>query len=126
MKRLTNKELAKFVDDQLESGVEASQIANQLAAFLISERRVRDLDSVLRSLTKLRENRGLVEISASSARSLPESIKAAIARLFEAKETIYLENIDKNLIGGAMFQTINRRLDLTLVHKLNQLKAQES
>lgn len=125
MKKLTNKQIATFIDERLESGVSMAELSNQLAAYLISERRARDLDSILRALGNLREKRGQVEITATTARSLPDSIKNDVVQLFKAKDAVFHENIDAKLIGGARFETQNRRLDLSLAHKLNQLKSQE-
>ena len=124
MAKYSRKALVQHVSDNIDS----SDIANQLAAFLIDNNRVSKLDSILRDAMELRASEnGIVEVNVSSAFELDktseESIKSKVKEVYPNTEKVIMhKKLDKALIGGADIQFANADLDLTIKNKLNKLR----
>lgn len=98
-----------------------------VAAYLLSEGRVDELDSLMRDVMKVRVERGVVEVSVKSAHPFSDQVRNAIQtevkRLYPtARQIIINEVIDQDVVGGARLQFADRQLDLSIRSKLNHLK----
>lgn len=119
--------LARIIADRtLKDGVQAN-FAKEIAAYLMTERRTSDLESVLRDVQVDWAEAGHVEVIASSARELtPEirrEIEAEVRGLYpNAKQIIITERRDPDVIGGVRLSLANQQLDLTIEAKLNKFK----
>lgn len=115
-----------IADRTLKKGL-SKRISNEIAAYLLGERRVNELDSVLRDVQADWAKAGYVEVIASSAHGLTAGNKAAITkqakRLYpKAKRIIVTEVYDPDVIGGVRLNLADRQLDLSVQAKLNKLK----
>ena len=119
--------IARTVADQtLAEGV-SKAYARELAAYLLSERRVGELDSLLRDVQADWARKGYVEVLARSAHPLTDAVKRDIAArikpLFsEAKKIVVTEVADPGVVGGVQIQLADRQLDLSVEGKLNKFK----
>ncbi len=124
MAKYSRKALVQHVSNNIDS----PDIANQLAAFLIDNNRVSELDSILRDVMELRAvQNGIVELNVTSAfeldKSSEDSIKAKVKEIYPKSETVVMhKKLDKTLIGGADIKFANANLDLTIKNKLNKLR----
>jgi F0F1-type ATP synthase delta subunit len=110
----------------LRKGV-SSELSAEIAAYLLSEHRVSELDSILRDVLADWATAGHVEVIASSAHPLTAEVKADIERQVKslypaAKEIIVTESHDESVIGGVRLELANQQLDLSVEAKLNKFK----
>jgi len=119
--------IARVVADQTLSGGVSRRLSAEVAAYLLSERRTSELDSVLRDVQADWAEAGYVEVMASSAHPLTAAVKADITkqakRLYPAaKQIIITEVHDPAVIGGVRLDMAGRQLDLSVRNKLNRFK----
>lgn len=101
---------------------------NEIAAYLLLERRASELDSLLRDIMQYRTDHGIVEVVAVSAfpldsDSVRADITAEVKRAYpEAKQIIISSRLDPSVVAGVRLEFANEQLDLTIRNKLNRLK----
>lgn len=104
------------------------KIAQEIAAYLIAEKRTQELDSLVRDLAQYRaDHENIVEVEAVSAHPLDiaakAQIKAKITALYPAvKQIIITERHDPEALGGVRLELANQQLDLSARAKLNRFK----
>lgn len=123
MSKVTTNALAKYVVDQLEAGVEAPALAQQLSAFLLEERRTRELPTILRAVDVEMSNRGSDQIVITTAHGTSNEVKEQISELLGVKNPIFTEVIDQNVIGGVKARSGETEIDLTVRGRLNRFKS---
>jgi len=101
--------------------------ARQIAAMLLQEGRVGELDSLLRDIQAEWALHGYVEVLAYSAHSLTDATKAEIAervrQLFPKAERIVVTEVaDPSIVGGVRIRLADRQLDLSVEGRLNKFK----
>lgn len=110
----------------LKQGV-SKRLSREIAAYLLAERRVNELDSVLRDVQADWADAGHVEVAAASAHPLSPGVKTDIQkqvrRLYpSAKQIVINEVRDPAVIGGVRLNLPNQQLDLSVEAKLNKFK----
>lgn len=118
--------LARTVLGRLESGQKSSDLASSLAAYLIEERQVDMLPTLLREMQRLQlQNRNICYVHATSAFPLEAAQLKQIEKKFQARTgatTVIIEQtIDKDVIGGVRCETADQLLDLTVRRQLQRL-----
>jgi F0F1-type ATP synthase delta subunit len=120
--------IARSVADATLNKGASKAYARQVAAYLLSEGRVDELDSLLRDVQSMWAEQGYVEVVARSAFPLDASLKADIeARVRtiypDAKTIVVSEVADQSVIGGVQLSVAGtQQLDLSVQAKLNQFK----
>ena len=119
--------IAKTIADKTIKTGSTKEYSQQIAAYLLSERRVSDLSSIMRDVQQDWADVGYVEVLASSAHPLSSQTKADIAeqiKLVEptAKKIIVTEVHDPEIIGGVQLSLANQQLDMSVEAKLNKFK----
>lgn len=119
--------IAKTIADKTIKTGSTKEYSQQIAAYLLSERRVSDLSSIMRDVQQDWADVGYVEVLASSAHPLSSQTKADIAeqiKLVEptAKKIIVTEVHDPEIIGGVQLSLANQQLDMSIEAKLNKFK----
>jgi F-type H+-transporting ATPase subunit delta len=121
MSKVSRRTLAASIAELMENN--QPDLAKGLAAYLVQEGRAKELESLLRDVARLRyEQQGVLEIDATTAHALNAEIQAEIKRMLPAKEHIVHETREPGIIGGLLLETADRQLDLTVRHRLSQLK----
>lgn len=115
-----------IADNTLKSGTTKPYV-NEIAAYLLSENRVGELDSVLRDVQADWAVAGYVEVIASSAHPLTTTIKADITKQIKqlypnANKIIISEEHDPTVLGGVRLNLADQQLDLSVEAKLNKFK----
>ena len=126
MKASRTRLAGTIADRTLKSGVD-KKLAQEIAAYLLSEGRVSELNSVLRDVQTDWAKAGYVEVLAASAYALSSEVKANITKrvlaLFPAaKQIVVTEVHDPSVVGGVRLNLANQQLDLSIRSKLNRFK----
>ncbi len=112
---------------RLTSAADVQKLGDEIAAYLLTERRTGELDSVVRDIMQYRADRGIVEVVVVSAFTLSEQVRQDISsqvrELYpDAKQIIISHRHDQSIIGGVKLEFANQQLDLSIRNKLNRLK----
>lgn len=107
--------------------VDSAEFAQEIAAYLLSERRTNELESLVRDIMLYRAQHGIVEVIARSAHSLTTATAKAIeARVLAARQDaqkIIISPVhDDSVVGGVKLEFANQQLDLSVQGKLNRFK----
>lgn len=118
--------MAKVISKKLEKA-DSKKAAQDIAGYLLAEKRVGELDSLMRDLQQIRSDQGIVEVDALSAHELDEKsineIKAVIHKKFPATKKIIINKIlDPDVVGGVRLVLANSQLDLSVRYKLSKFK----
>ncbi len=120
-------DISKTIADRTLKGEDTAKLSHEVAAYLLKQRRVNELDSVMRDVQAERAEAGYVEVIASSAHDLDAATKADIAKQIKAlyptaSQIIVTEAHDPDIIGGVRLSLANQQLDLSVEAKLNKFK----
>lgn len=126
MKQPSTKIAKYLADDTLKHG-SSKELSREMAAYLLSENRLNDLDSILRDTQQYWADSGLVEVNAISAfpisPKVEKDIRTKIKKLYpNAKKIIIIHERDENVIAGVRLELANQQLDLSVETKLNKFK----
>lgn len=119
--KITRSQLATTIAKQLGK-TPSKQLAAEIAAYLIAERRTKEIDSLLRDVMQARTAHGIMEADAISAFPLTLNIKQEIKQLLDAQTLVLNEKIDSRVLGGVRVESNDTLLDLTVRSRLNKLK----
>src|SRR5262245_61695720 len=119
--------IASTIADQTLAKGTSKEYARELAAYLLAERRVGELDSVLRDVQRVWAERGYVEVLAKSAHPLTSEAKAEIVAQIKAlypkaDKIVVTEVADPSAVGGVRLDLADQQLDLTVKAKLHKFK----
>lgn len=124
MSRLTRRQLARYAADQLVVGNQA--VIDELAAYLLDQRRVKELELLVSDIENELVVRGVAVAHVMTARTLEGTLRTKLAELLEQElgvDKVYLsETIQPELIGGFKVRAAGREIDASLSRKINQLK----
>jgi F0F1-type ATP synthase delta subunit len=126
MAKVGRLRLAKVLAGRLKAG--DKRLARETAAYLLSEGRVGELDSLLRDVAQYRaDHDGRIEVEAITAHPLTAATKKAIERRIKAadpsaKQIVISERHDPSVIGGVRLELANQQLDLSVRGQLNRFK----
>lgn len=126
MKTPRSRIAGAIADRSLKKGFN-KRYAREVAAYLLVNRRVGDLDSILRDVQADWAAAGYLEVIAASAHPLTAGLKAEIARRARvlypsAKRVVVTEVNDPSVIGGVSLSLPGKQLDLSVEAKLNRFK----
>jgi F0F1-type ATP synthase delta subunit len=115
-----------IADRTLKSGA-SKRYTQEIAAYLLSERRTGQLESIMRDVQGDWAKAGFVEVIASSAHPLTAGVKADIRRQIKAlypraQKITVTERHDPEVIGGVRLSLADQQLDFSVQAKLNKFK----
>ncbi len=123
MARTSRRRLAEYVAERLLAD-DGSVIA-ELAALIITERREREIELIVRDIEDSLARRGVLVATVETATQLTDSVRAEIVKLLDASEVKLREIVAPELIGGVRVRTPGAVLDGTIVQKLHTLKSKK-
>ena len=126
MKQPRHKVADTIARKALDQGA-TDKLAMEVAAYLLSENRVGELESVLRDVQAEWADAGYVEVIARSAHQLTPSIKdsivAEVRQIYpNARQISITEVEDPEVLGGVRLLLPEKQLDLSIEAKLNKFK----
>jgi F0F1-type ATP synthase delta subunit len=128
MAKISRTRIATVIVDKLDAGsLSVAELSQEIAAYLLTEGRSGELDSLLRDIMQVRQDRGLLEVLAHTAYPIDNNtkaeIKARVTTLFpDIKQIIITEVHDSEVIAGVRLELANEQLDLSVRAKLNLFK----
>lgn len=119
--------LAQAIADKTLHIKDESRLAKEIAAYLLHEGMVNELDSLLRDVIAIRAEHGLVEAEAISAHELSDTdlndVRAMLHTYYPGAKAIKIhERIDTNLIGGVKLQMPHQQLDESVRAQMSKFK----
>lgn len=107
------------------------KLIRSLAAYLIEEKQVGKVDTVIREIQRLQlQDKGILYVQATSAFPLKQDQLNEIEDRFKnknnASKVVIEQIIDTDVIGGVRCETAEQRLDLTVRRQLQRLSAANS
>jgi len=126
MKTPRNRISRLVAGQTLQKGV-SKKLARELAAYLLTEGRTSELDSILRDVQADWAQNGYLEVQAASAHPFDAQLRSLIQKQLKqaypaAKQINITEEYDPGVIGGVRLSLPNRQLDLSLATKLAKFK----
>lgn len=123
--KISRRKLADYAARELVAG--NAKVMNELAAYLVSERRTKEAELLVRDIETALATRGEMVADVTTARELTlearDALKQFIASTSGAKKVTLRESIDPLVIGGARIATPNMLFDGTVANKLEKLVA---
>lgn len=127
MARVSRTRIASLIADRTLKSGGSKSLSRSVAAYLVSEHRTQELDSIMRDVMNDWARAGHLEVMAASAHPLTPELKREITSRIkavspQAERIVVTEQLDPSVIGGVRLRLANRQLDLSVEHKLNQFK----
>ena len=115
-----------IAEDSLKKGFSQAE-ARSIAAYLMTNRRTTELDSLLRDIRGAWAKHGFIEVTATCAHGLSEKvhqdITAEVRKLYpDARHIVIVEERDPSIVGGVRIEFANRQLDLSIQAELSKFK----
>ncbi len=127
MSKLPRSAVATTIADQTLADGISKKLSRELAAYLLTEGRVSELDPLMRDIQSLWAEAGYVNALAISAHPIDaeakNKIKSRLKTVFPAaKKIIINEQLDPEVIAGVRIELADRQLDLSVASQLNKFK----
>ncbi len=121
-------ELAKIISSKIDKGINFSRLSKEIASYLLEERRVNELNSLIRDVIRYRASKGLSEIDVISAHEISKEIESEVKRYVKTidenvKSIVINSRLNKSVIGGLKLEVnASRALDLSVRARFNNFK----
>lgn len=123
--RISRRKLADYAARELQAG--NRNVLQNVAAYLISTRRQREVELVARDIEMALETNGMVAAQVVTARELSETLKQQITTFIQqqtgATSVQLSEEKDEAVLGGVKITTPSALYDNTVKHNINALRA---
>ena len=124
---MTRRMLASKIAPMLLESSNREALVKQLAAYLVEEGRVAELELLMNDVALELERLGYSDVQLVSAHAVSSSVKQELVQIIKeqtgAKEVSLNETIDQSLIGGIIATTPSTEIDLSVRSKLKTLGA---
>jgi F0F1-type ATP synthase delta subunit len=125
--KVSRTQLAKLLAERFATTQDRAKLEQEVAAYLLSEKRASELDSLMRDIAQLRADEGYVEADVVSAFPLSPAaeadVKAVLKGAYPSAKSIRLnERRDERVIGGVKLELANQQMDMSIRAKLNRFK----
>ena len=124
--RLSRRKIASYYAKSLIDGVDAKQLAKQLAGYLIDSKRTKEQQLIISDIEYQLSLRGVVVANVTSAHELDELTKLAVEKLvrqnIDADDVQLRAEIDSSLLGGLRLEFAGSEIDTTIARRLTALK----
>ncbi|MBL8122043.1 F0F1 ATP synthase subunit delta [Candidatus Saccharibacteria bacterium] len=121
--KLSRRKLAQYVASRVQGGHVPEAVLQEVAAYLVESRRVREMPLLVRAIEDALLEHGVVVATVTSARPLDDTLREAVKAQAGGAEVHLREIIDSSVLGGVRLQTPDALFDGTVQHKLQALRA---
>jgi F0F1-type ATP synthase delta subunit len=127
MKTTRHQIAAVIAELLLKKPIGRAALVQELAAYLLSENRLSELEPLLRDIVSYRAEDGVVEATTRSVYQLSDKDLVDIKSLThqvrsKVSKVIINEQHDPTVVGGVRVEIVNQQLDLTVQAQLGRLK----
>lgn len=120
--RLSRRKITNYIAGEIAAGKDVKLLVRQLAAFLIDNRRTKEVDLIVRDIEYGLKNQGIVLARVTSAFDLATATQTAITKLIKEQtnaRTIELRQfIDPKVLGGVKIDLPGLQMDTTIARRL--------
>jgi F0F1-type ATP synthase delta subunit len=122
MAKLSRKELAETIARLIHED-DTTDLPREIAAYLIAEKRVKELDSLMRDVALIRQQQyGITEATATTALPITDEVRLDIKKYLKAQNLVLNEQQQPSVIGGLRLEAGDTQLDITVHNRLRKLK----
>lgn len=118
--------IARAIASELRDTTDMTQVAQSVAAYLVSEGRESDLESIMRDVMRIRRQDGTLEVDVQTAHdqnpTLQSELIDMIRQEFPADHLLADTTLRPELVGGVRITTADEQLDLSVRGKLDTFK----
>ena len=119
--------LAQAIAERTLSIDDPKLLAREIAAYLLVERRVNELESILRDIMQYRAEHGVLEAEVVTAHAVQNQVLGEVKQLLQAAYPTAVKvhvspHLDPSVIGGVRVDMANEQLDMTVAAKLATFK----
>ena len=122
----SRRKVAQYYAKAITDGKDDEKIVAQLADFLVSNGRTKEMDMIVADIEYQLSLDGVVTANVTSAHHLDEMTKKAVVELVTkqtgAKDVQLNEQINSNVVGGVKLEVSGSELDTTVARRLKALK----
>lgn len=127
MNKNSRHHLAEVIGERTLGVSEPTQLAREIAAYLLSENLTYELESLVRDVMEYRMKKGVIEAKLVSAHALGREVEADVRKILHdeypnAKQIRIDQELEPETVGGVRIELPNEQLDLTVRSKLNTFK----
>jgi len=120
--------LVEAINQRTKSISDPKLLAQEIAAYLLTENLVTDLEPLLRDLIQHRIDEGNVEATLVSAHDLTDEVTKDVKKILaehypSAKKISINSKVNPEIVGGVRLVMPNEQLDLTVLRKLSSFKS---
>ena len=123
---LSRRSIARNIAERLVAGETSSVLAQQLGAYLLQNRRTKELDTILRDVAHHLADAGYVEAEVTVAHEMTPATEKAVTLLVASKtgasSVSLATKIDESVLGGVKVVVPGRELDATIAQQLRTLR----
>lgn len=123
-RRLSRRQLAQYVAGQLAHNNDG--VVRQLAAYLVTTRRTKEVDVLIRDITYYLAEYGTLLTSVTSAFELSDTLKKSVKQFIKAstgaKKIVLEEHSDPSVLGGLKIAIPGKEYDNTIAAQLTTLR----
>lgn len=124
--RISRRKITVYIANQFAEGGGERKLINELAAFLIENKRTNELELILRDIEYQLLRRGIVLARVTSAFELAAETRAEITKIIKDKThatIIELQQlVEPALLGGVKLDLPGMQLDNTISRRLTTLR----
>lgn len=125
--RLPRAELAAVIGEKTLHETDVKRLAATVAAYLMEQKSLGQLESLMRDVMAYRQARGVYEADVTSAHELSAEALNDVRQLIkdhypEAKHVVAHQNLDTSVIGGLKVTMAHEQLDMSVRAKLDTFK----
>jgi F0F1-type ATP synthase delta subunit len=125
--KVNRHHLARVIAERTTHLADATELAHEIAAYVLHERYTGSLDSLLRDVMQYRLEHGVVEATAISAHPLTaqvlDDIKGILRDEYPHAKAVMVDQVqDPSVVGGVRIELAQEQLDMTVAAKLNKFK----
>lgn len=119
--------IAEAIARELENSTDTTHVASSVAAYLVSEGRESDLDSIMRDVMRIRRQNGTLEVDVQTTHDQDAAVLTELVEMIQgefpnANQLVVDTTRHPELIGGVRITTADEQLDLSVRGKLDTFK----
>lgn len=125
--RTARQQLAAVLGERTMKIRDPKRLRDEIAAFLLSDGHVHDIDLIMREVVQYRLTHGIVEATLVSAHPIDKRIHNDVEAILRehyphAKAIVINERQDESVVGGVRIDMPGEQLDMSVQAKLNTFK----
>lgn len=125
--KIPRAQLAVVIGEKTLKQTDLRRLAKAIAAYLMEQKSIGELESLMRDVLAYRQAHGIVEAEVTSAHELSEEALKDVRQMLkqhypEAQKIIAHEGLKEEVIGGLKVTLAHEQLDMSVRGKLDTFK----